>query len=326
MSTRELTMLQAINESLRQLMQADDRVFLIGEDIGRHGGSFQASAGLLAEFGRRRVIDAPISEAGFTGLAVGAAMTGLRPIVDLMFADFLMLAMDQLVNQAAKYRYMTGGQAQVPLVIRAAQGAGQSSAAQHSQAVHALVANVPGLKVVLPSNPADAKGLLAAAVADPNPVVILEPKMAYGRKGHVPAEPYVTPLGVANVARPGEDVTIVATSTMVLVALAAAQELAGEGISVEVIDPRTLVPLDSATIVASVSRTGRAVVVDEGPRAYGAGAEIAATIAEEAFDFLEAPVRRVAAPNVPVPFNPTLERATIPDVRAVVAATRDVLA
>jgi pyruvate/2-oxoglutarate/acetoin dehydrogenase E1 component len=326
MSTRELTMLRAINEGLRQLMAADERVFLIGEDIGRHGGSFQATAGLQADFGHRRVVDAPISEAGFTGLAVGAAMTGLRPIVDLMFADFMLLAMDQIVNQAAKYHYMTGGQARVPLVIRAAQGAGQSSAAQHSQLVHAFVTNVPGLKVVLPATPADAKGLLAAAVADPNPVIFLEPKMAYGHKGPVPEELYQIPLGVANVVREGEHVTVVATATMVSVALAAAEALSSEGVQVEVIDPRTLVPLDSTTIVRSAARTGRAVVVDEGPRTYGAGAEIAATIAEQAFDYLEAPVGRVAAPDVPVPFNPNLERAVIPSVEEVVAAIRKVLA
>jgi pyruvate/2-oxoglutarate/acetoin dehydrogenase E1 component len=323
--SRNLTMLQAINEAMRELMAADERVFIIGEDVGRHGGSFQATAGLVDLFGKRRVVDAPISEAGFTGLAVGAAMTGLRPIVDLMFADFMTLAMDQLINQAAKYRYMTGGQAQVPLVVRAAQGAGQSSAAQHSQAVHAFIANVPGLKVVLPSNPADAKGLLIAAVRDPNPVVVLEPKMAYGHKGHVPEGLYEVPLGVGNIVRPGKHVTVVATSVLVSVAVKAAQVLAADGIEVEVIDPRTLVPLDKQLIVDSVSRTGHAVVLDEGPRSFGASAEIAATIAEGAFDFLEAPVRRVTAPDVPVPFNPRLERATIPDVDTVVATVREVL-
>ncbi len=323
---RNLTMLQAINEALAQLLEDDERVFIIGEDIGRHGGSFQATVGLQAKFGARRVVDAPISEAGFTGLAVGAALTGLRPIVDLMFADFITLAMDQLVNQAAKYRYMTGGQASVPLVVRAAQGAGQSSAAQHSQLVQAMVANVPGLKLVLPATPYDAKGLLVAAVRDSNPVVVLEPKMAYGRKGHVPEELYEVPLGVANVCRPGDDVTVVATSGMVHPALQAASALAEEGISVEVIDPRTLVPLDADTIVASVSRTGRAVVVDESPRSYGITGELAATIAEGAFDFLEAPVRRVCAPDVPVPFSPRLEKAVIPGVAEIVNAVRGVLA
>lgn len=325
MSERNITFLQAVNETLRQLLAEDDRVFIIGEDIGRYGGSFQQTAGLQVEFGKDRVIDAPISEAGFTGLAVGAAATGLRPIVDMVFADFMLLAMDQIVNQAAKMSYMSDGQIAVPLVIRAAQGAGRSSAAQHSQTLHALFAHIPGLKVALPSTPHDAKGLLVSAVRDPNPVLIFEDKMEYGRRGPVPEGLFEVPFGVSAVRRRGTDMTVVATSSMVHVALEAAESLAADGVDVEVIDPRTLVPLDVDGLVASVVRTGRALVVDEGPRNFGAGAELAATIAEHAFDYLETPVRRIGAMDVPVPFAPDLERATIPDVAGVVQAIREML-
>ena len=316
-------MLQAVNEGMREALLGDDSVFVIGEDIGRHGGSFQATVNLQTEFGERRVIDAPISEAAIVGLAVGAAMTGLRPIVDLMFADFMYLAMDQLANQAAKVRYMSDGQVEVPLVLRAAQGAGRSNAAQHSQVLHAMVANIPGLKVVLPATPEDAKGLLLTAVRDPNPVVFLEDKMEYGRKSDVPEGAYEIPFGAARIHRAGADVTVVATSSMVYVALDAAERLAGQGIEAEVVDPRTIVPLDMETILGSVRRTGRCVVLDEGPRSFGAGAEISARVAEEAFDALRAPVRRLGALDVPAPFNAALERSTIPGVDVVVAQIRE---
>jgi acetoin:2,6-dichlorophenolindophenol oxidoreductase subunit beta len=322
MGEQQLSILRAVNKTLAELMRRDERVFLIGEDIGRHGGSFQATAGLVEEFGAERVVDAPVSEAGIVGLAVGAALTGMRPMVDLMFCDFATLAMDQIVNQAAHLRYMTGGQVEVPLVVRAACGAGQSSAAQHSQSLHAWFAHIPGLRVVLPATPADARGLLVAAFEDPNPVLVLEDKMEYGRRGPVPDALEAVPLGVASVRRRGDDVTVVATSSMVYEALAGAEILANDGISVEVIDPRTIAPLDRETLVASVCRTGRAVVMDEGHRSFGAGAEIAATIAEGAFDYLEEPVLRLGAKDVPVPFNPELERVTIPDAQALVDAVR----
>lgn len=321
---RQLTVLQSLNEAMAQILEADPDVFIIGEDIGRHGGSFQATSGLQEQFGPGRVWDAPISEAGFVGLAVGAAMTGLRPIVDLMFADFIALAMDQVVNQAAKTHYMSGEQLQVPLVIRAAQGAGSSSAAQHSQTVHSWFANVPGLKIVLPSNARDAKGLLAAAVNDPNPVLFLEDKKIYGSRGPVPEELFEVPLGKAAVVRPGSDATVVATAHGVTLALEAAEAMSDRA-SVEVIDLRTIAPLDVATVLESVGRTGRAVIVDEAPTRFGVGAELSATIAEEAFDFLEEPVGRVGSANVPVPFARDLERAVMPSSDDVVAAIEGVL-
>lgn len=325
MSVSTITIRQAVTETLRAHMAADPTIVVLGEDVGRHGGSFQVTAGLQEEFGSDRVLDMPVSEAGFIGMAVGAAMTGLRPVVDVMFLDFILLGMDQIVNQAAHMRYMTGGQVEVPIVIRAAFGAGGSSGAQHSQSLHAWFAHIPGLNVVMPSTPADAAGLLATALTQPDPVIFLEDKMEYGRRG--PVEKPVTPIpfGVADVKRRGDDLTVVATSSMVHVALSAADRLAKDGVSVEVIDPRTVSPLDRTTIVESVSRTGRAIVIDEGHRSFGVGAEIAATIAELAFDFLEAPVARLGASDVPVPFAPALEAATIPDIDAVVAAARAAL-
>lgn len=322
MTTRTMTMRQAISGTLQKLMEEDARIIVLGEDVGRHGGSFQVTAGLLDRFGPERVIDTPVSEAGFVGMAVGAAMTGLRPMVDMMFADFIPLAMDQIINQAAHMRYMTGGQVTVPLVIRSAAGAGQSSGAQHSQSLHAWFAHIPGLKVVLPATPADAAGLLRTAFADPNPVLIFEDKMEYGRRGSVSETAGPIPFGQANVVRAGDDVTVVATSSMVHEAVQAAETLAAEGRSVEVVDPRTVAPLDRETLVRCVLRTGRAVVVDEGHRSFGAGAEIAATIAEGAFDYLEAPIARIGADDVPVPFSPVLERVTIPDHQAIAAAIR----
>jgi acetoin:2,6-dichlorophenolindophenol oxidoreductase subunit beta len=309
---RELTFGQAIREALAEEMRRDPRIFIIGEDVAEAGTVFKVLAGLVDEFGRERIIDTPISEAGITGLGVGAAMTGMRPVVDLMFGDFMALAMDQIVNQAAKVHYMSGGRLRVPMVIRTTMGATRRSAAQHSQSLYAWVAHVPGLKVVLPSTPADAKGLLKAAIRDENPVVFFEDKMIYQLKGPVPDGDYTIPLGVAEIKRPGSDITIVATSSMVQVALAAATRLEASGISAEVVDPRTLFPLDAETLVASARRTGRVIVVDEGYERYGITAEIASVIADGAFDYLDAPVKRLGAMNVPVPFSPVLEDQTVP--------------
>jgi acetoin:2,6-dichlorophenolindophenol oxidoreductase subunit beta len=321
-SARELTFGQAIKEGLAEEMRRDPRIFIIGEDVAEAGTVFKVLAGLVDEFGPERVIDSPISEAGITGLGVGAAMTGMRPVVDLMFGDFMALAMDQIANQAAKVHYMSGGKLRVPMVIRTTMGATRRSAAQHSQSLYAWVAHVPGLKVVLPSTPADAKGLLKAAIRDENPVLFFEDKMMYQLKGSVPEGDYTIPLGVADIKRPGSDITLVATSSMVQVALAAATQLDASGISAEVVDPRTLFPLDAEALVASVRRTGRAIVVDEGYERYGITAEIAAVIADGAFDYLDAPVKRLGALNVPVPFSPTLEDQTVPTPERLTAMAR----
>ena len=321
-SARELTFGQAIKEALAEEMRRDPRIFIIGEDVAEAGTVFKVLAGLVDEFGPERVIDSPISEAGITGLGVGAAMTGMRPVVDLMFGDFMALAMDQIANQAAKVHYMSGGKLRVPMVIRTTLGATRRSAAQHSQSLYAWVAHVPGLKVVLPSTPADAKGLLKAAIRDENPVLFFEDKMMYQLKGSVPERDYTIPLGVADIKRPGSDITLVATSSMVQVALAAAAQLEASGISAEVVDPRTLFPLDGEALVASVRRTGRAIVVDEGCERYGITAEIASVIADGAFDYLDAPVKRLGALNVPVPFSPTLEDQTVPTPERLTALAR----
>jgi pyruvate/2-oxoglutarate/acetoin dehydrogenase E1 component len=320
--TRTLTFAQAVNEALAEEMRRDDTVFIIGEDVAEAGTPFKVLAGLVEEFGTERVLDSPISEPGITGLGVGAAMTGLRPVVDIMFGDFLTLVMDQLANQAAKAHYMSGGKLRVPLTLRTTLGATRRSAAQHSQSLQAWVAHVPGLKVVLPSSPADAKGLLKTAIRDNNPVVFIEDKMDYTIKGEVPGGEFLIPFGVADVKRVGEDVTIVATSSMVRVALAAAEQLEREGISAEVIDPRTISPLDEDTIVRSAEKTGRAIVVDEGHQRYGVTAEIAAVIADRAFYALDAPVKRMGALDVPVPFSPTLEDVTVPTPETVAQAAR----
>jgi len=317
---RELTFGQAIKEALAEEMRREPRVFIIGEDVAEAGTVFKVLSGLVEEFGRERVIDSPISEAGITGIGVGAAMTGMRPVVDIMFGDFITLAMDQIVNQAAKVHYMSGGKLRVPLVIRTTMGATRRSAAQHSQSLYAWVAHVPGLKVVLPATPADAKGLLKSAIRDDNPVVVFEDKMMYQLKGPVPDGEYTIPLGVADVKRTGTDVTIVATSSMVHVALEAAGRLDGTGISAEVVDPRTLLPLDAETLIASAQKTGRVIVVDEGYQQFGVTAEIASVIAEGAFDSLDAPVARMGAMNVPVPFSPVLEDQTVPTAEAVARA------
>lgn len=309
----EMTFGEAVKRAIAEEMRNDERVVLIGEDIGSAGGVFKILAGLGEEFGPARVLDTPIAEAGYVGIAVGAALTGMRPIAEIMFGDFMALAMDQIANQAAKLRYMSGGQATVPLTIRASMGAGRSSAAQHSQSLQAWVSHVPGLKVVIPSTHTDMIGLFKTAVRDDNPVVVLEDKMMYPLKGMVPDEVAPIPFGVADVKRPGDDVTLIATSSMVLVALKAAEELEADGISAEVVDPRTLVPLDRETLVASVIKTGHAVVIDEGCQSYGVTAEIAAVVTEGAFDYLDAPVMRLGAMDVPVPFSKPLEDATIPN-------------
>jgi pyruvate/2-oxoglutarate/acetoin dehydrogenase E1 component len=320
--TRELTFGQAIYEALAEEMRRDECVVVLGEDVAEAGTVFKVLSGLVDEFGTKRVIDTPISEPGFTGIGVGAAMTGLRPVIDVMFGDFLTLVMDQLVNQAAKTHYMSGGKLKVPMVLRTTLGATRRSAAQHSQSLQALVSHIPGLKVVLPSTPYDAKGLLKTAIRDDNPVVFMEDKMDYQQKGPVPAEEYLLPFGVADVKRAGNDVTIVATSSMVTVALEAAKRLEADGISAEVIDPRTTVPLDSATLIDSARKTGRAVVIDEGHRSYGVTAELAATIAEHAFYYLDAPVLRFGAMDVPIPFSPVLEDLTVPTAEQVAAEVR----
>ena len=323
---RQLTFGQAVKEALAEEMRRDERVFVIGEDVAEAGTPFKVLSGLVDEFGPSRVVDSPISEAGITGLGVGAAMTGLRPVVDIMFGDFLTLAMDQLVNQAAKVHYMSGGMLNVPLVVRTTLGATRRSAAQHSQSLHAWVSHVPGLKVALPATPGDAKGLLKAAIRDDNPVVVFEDKMMYQAKGPVPEDDLLIPLGVAEVKREGTDVTIVATSSMVLVALEAAELLAADGISAEVVDPRTTVPLDRETLVASARKTGRALVVDEGYERYGITGELASVIADGAFYHLDAPVKRMGARDVPVPFSPALEDVTVPTPEAVAALARDLCA
>lgn len=314
---REVTMAEAINEALAEEMRRDERVFIIGEDVAEAGTPFKVLTGLVEEFGPDRVMDSPISEAGITGLGVGAAMTGLRPVVDVMFGDFLTLAMDQIANQAAKVHYMSGGKLSVPMVVRTTLGATRRSAAQHSQSLHAWVSHVPGVKVALPSTPYDAKGLMKAAIRDDGPVVVFEDKMDYQIRGPVPIEDYVVPLGAADVKREGGDVTIVATSSMVRVALQAAELLEAEGVEAEVIDPRTTVPLDAEALVSSARKTGRALVVDEGCRRYGVTAELASVIAEGAFYELDAPVLRLGAMDVPIPFSPVLEDLTVPTPRAV---------
>ncbi|TMI80667.1 MAG: alpha-ketoacid dehydrogenase subunit beta [Bacillati bacterium ANGP1] len=321
-ATRDLTFGQAIKEALAQEMRRDPRVFIIGEDVAEAGTVFKVLAGLVEEFGAKRVLDSPISEAGITGIGVGAAMTGMRPVVDIMFGDFITLAMDQIVNQAAKVHYMSGGKLRVPMVIRTTMGATRRSAAQHSQSLHVWPAHVPGLRVALPSTPADAKGLLATAIRDDNPVVFFEDKMMYQLKGPVPEGEYAIPFGLADIKRPGTDITIVATSSMVHVALDAANALEEAGISAEVVDPRTLAPLDAETLIASAQKTGRAIVVDEGYQQFGATAEIAAVIADGAFDYLDAPVKRIGAMNVPVPFSPVLEDQTVPTAESVAAAAK----
>ena len=325
--TRELTYAEAIREGLAQAMEADPRVFTLGEDIGVYGGAFGVTGDLVHRFGAERVIDTPISELGIAGAAVGAAITGMRPVLEFQFSDFVTLAMEQIVNQAAKIRFMFGGKASVPMVVRMPAGSGTGAAAQHSQSLEAWFAHVPGLKVVQPSTPHDAKGLLLAAIDDPNPVLIFEHKLLYKTKGHVPAEPYRVPIGTAVTRRAGSTATVVATSIMVHRALEAAEALAPEGIDAEVIDLRSLRPIDTAAIEASARRTGRLLVVHEGVRTLGIGAEIAAHVAgSEAFDFLDAPIMRLGGRDAPLPYNPVLEKAAVPQVPDIVAALRSLAA
>jgi acetoin:2,6-dichlorophenolindophenol oxidoreductase subunit beta len=319
---REMTLGQAIREALAEELRRDPTVFIMGEDVAEAGTPFKVLSGLVEEFGPQRIIDSPISEAGISGLGVGAAMTGMRPVIDIMFGDFLGLAMDQIVNQAAKVHYMSGGKLRVPLVIRTTLGATRRTAAQHSQSLHAWVSHIPGLKVALPSTPADAKGLLKTAIRDNNPVVFFEDKMMYQLKGMVPEEEYLIPFGVADVKRIGTDITLVATSSMVQIALAAAEQLATLGISAEVIDPRTTFPLDAAALIASAAKTSRAIVIDEGYEQYGVTAELAAIISDGAFYHLDAPVKRMGAMNVPVPFSPVLEDLTVPTPETVTAMAK----
>jgi pyruvate/2-oxoglutarate/acetoin dehydrogenase E1 component len=327
-NAREISTSEAINEALREEMQRDETVMLWGEDVAIAGGVFKVTKGIYTQFGPTRVYDTPISEAGIVGMAVGAAMTGLRPVVEVMFGDFLTLAMDQLVNQAAKIHYMSGGSFSVPMVVRTTLGAGRRTAAQHSQSLHAWLSHIPGLKVVLPSCPYDAKGLLKTAIRDNNPVVFFEDKISYQRKGPVPDpdEDYTIPFGQADVKREGSDLTIIATSGMVHLALTAAAKLAEEGIEVEVVDPRTLVPLDTQTLIDSVTKTSRCIVIDPGYQSFGVTAEIASIVAEHAFYALEAPVRRLGAVDVPIPFSPALEDLTIPTVDSVVNLVRETVA
>ena len=314
---REITLGQAIREALAEEMRRDQYVFIMGEDVAEAGTPFKVLSGLVEEFGTGRVIDSPISEAGITGIGVGGAMTGLRPVIDIMFGDFLGIAMDQLFNQAAKVHYMSGGKLMVPMVLRTTLGATRRTAAQHSQSLHAWVSHIPGLKVVLPSTPYDAKGLLKTAIRDNNPVVFFEDKMMYQLKGPVPEGDYTIPFGVADIKREGTDITLVATSSMVQIALAAAEILEKIGISAEVVDPRTTVPLDTATLIESVKKTSRAIIVDEGYQQYGVTAELASVIADGAFYYLDGPVKRMGAMNVPVPFSPVLEDMTVPTALSV---------
>lgn len=322
---RELSYAEAIREAMDISLERDERVILMGEDIGVYGGAFQVTGNLVEKYGTDRVIDTPISELGGAGVAVGAALTGLRPIFEFQFSDFAALAMEQIVNQAAKIRYMLGGAVSVPLVMRFPAGSGTGAAAQHSQSLEAWLGHVPGLKVIQPSTPEDAKGMLLAAMEDPDPVMIFEHKILYKMKGHVPAGYYTTPIGKAAVRRPGKDVSIVATSLMVHKALAAADTLSGEGLDAEVIDLRTVRPMDRETILGSVRKTGKLICVYEGVKTLGVGAEISAMVAEsDAFDFLEAPIIRLGGAESPIPYNPELEKAVVPQVPDILEAARNI--
>lgn len=320
---KQMTYAEALRDGIRLEMQRDPHVYLAGEDVGIFGGCFGQTAGLYQEFGPERIVDTPISETAIVGHAVGAAAAGLRPIVEIMFIDFMGVCMDEILNQAAKMRYMFGGKAKVPMVIRTPCGAGVSAAAQHSQSLEAFFTHIPGIKTVMPSTPADAKGLMCAAIRDDNPVIYIEHKMLLGLQGDVPEGEYVIPLGKADIKRKGSDVTIVAWSAMVHKALAAAEALAKEGISAEVLDPRTLNPLDKDSILNSVGKTGRLVIVHEATRTGGFGGEIAAIVADEGFDLLNAPIKRVTAPDAPVPFSPVLERNYLPSEEKIIKAVKE---
>ncbi|MFN2188417.1 MAG: alpha-ketoacid dehydrogenase subunit beta [Candidatus Promineifilaceae bacterium] len=322
----EMTYAEAVRSALREEMQRDERVFLFGEDIGRYGGAFGVSYGLLDEFGPERIVETPISEAAIVGAAAGAAMAGMRPVAELMFMDFVLLTMEQLVNQAAKARYMFGGKAEVPMVIRTPGGSGSGAAAQHSQSLESLLCHIPGLIVVNPSTPYDAKGLLLSAIRDPNPVCFIEHKLLYKTKGEVPEGEYTLPIGSADVKRSGKDITVVAANIMVPRTLAAASKLAEDGIDVEVIDPRTLRPLDADTIIKSVIKTGRLLVVHEACQTGGWGGEVVAQVASSrAFDYLDAPIRRLAGRDVPIPYNRELEKAAVPQEEDIEREIRAIL-
>ena len=320
-----MTMREALNQALREELQRDESVFLMGEEVAAYQGAYKVTKGLLEEFGEKRVIDTPITELGFAGLGVGAAMVGLRPIVEFMTFNFSILATDQIINSAAKMLYMSGGQFKIPIVFRGPGGSAYQVSSQHSQALESWYAYFPGLKVVMPSTPADAKGLLKSSIRDDNPVVFIEQERMYGSKGEVPEdEDFTIPLGVADIKREGKDATIVARSLMVPVALKAAEELEKQGVSCEVIDPRTIRPLDIETIITSVKKTNRVVVAEESHPFSGVGAELSAEIMEHAFDYLDAPVRRVSGADVPMPYAKNLEQLAIPDVARIVEAVREV--
>jgi len=323
---REITYAQAVREALIEEMERDPSILLLGEDIGVYGGVFKVTAGLLDQFGPSRVIETPISEAGFFGAAVGMAMTGKRPVAELMFMDFLFVASDQIFNQAAKMHYMSGGRAKVPMVIRTQQGGGRGNAAQHSQSLGTLFTHIPGVKVALPATPYDAKGMLKTALRDDNPVAFIEHKLLYNTKGPVPVEDYTVPLGRAAIKRPGDDVTLVSYSRTLLHALAAAETAAQEGIDVEVIDLRSLVPLDIETVLKSVRKTNRLVVAHESHRRAGFGAEIVALVQEHAFDYLDAPIERVAGMDIPIPYSQVLEDEALPGPGHILQALRRVVA
>lgn len=320
-----MTFAQALNNAHKLEMQRDPNIYVAGEDVGVYGGIFGVTGGLLDQFGDKRVRDTPITESAIIGTAVGAAAAGLRPVIELMFVDFIGVALDQLYNQAAKMKYMFGGKAKLPITLRTTCGAGMGAAAQHSQCLEAWFMHIPGLKVVMPSTPYDAKGLLISAIRDDNPVVFLEHKMLYGTQGEVPEESYTIPLGKADVKREGQDITVVATAMMVGRALSAAEKLAGNGISLEVVDPRTLSPLDEQTILNSVKKTHRLLIVHEEVKFAGSGAEIAAMVAEKAFDYLDAPIVRIGAPFTPVPFSPPLEQEFIPSEEKIIQAAKKMM-
>lgn len=321
----EITFVESLRMTLKEEMERDPSLMLIGEDIGRYGGIFGVTKGLLEEFGPHRVRSTPISESAIIGSALGAAMTGIRTVAEIMYVDFTTCAMDQIVNQVAKMRYMSGGKAKIPLVIRTQEGGGRGNAAQHSQSLEALFLHIPGLKIVMPSTPYDARGLLKTAIRDENPVMFIEHKLLYATKGFIPDGEFLIPFGQADVKRKGKDVTVIAISYMVTKALRAAERLAEEGVDVEVIDLRTLVPLDIETLLQSVRKTNRVVIVHEGCRTGGIGAEIACNIMEEAFDFLDAPIQRVGALNVPIPYSEPLENAVIPSEEEIATAVKKVL-
>jgi pyruvate/2-oxoglutarate/acetoin dehydrogenase E1 component len=320
---REIMYREALNEALIEEMARDDKVFIMGEGIAERGGSFKVTVGLLEQFGAKRVFDTPISENGFTGAGVGAALTGMRPVVEILFIDFTMLVLDQIINQAAKFRFMSGNTARVPLVVRTQGGVGNGLAAQHSQSLEAIFYHIPGLRVVMPSTPYDAKGLLKAAIRCDDPVIFIEHKLLYMNKGEVPEEEYIIPLGEADIKKEGTDLTIVSWSGMIPKVMEAAEILSKEGISAEVVDPRSLVPLDKLTIINSVKKTEHVLIVQEAIRRGGVGSDIASIIQEEAFDYLDSPIKIVAGKNIPTPFNLNLEKLVVPQVPDIIEAAQN---